>query len=462
MLIKLPKQAQLVIATLQKAGFEAYAVGGSVRDLLLGRPTHGWDFATNAIPQKILEIFPDSFYDNQFGTVGIKVYKLSPFPSTPNPEIEDIYEITTYRSERGYADHRHPDKIIWGKTINEDLARRDFTINAIAFDGKNLIDPYHGQTDLGTKLIRAVGDPRQRFNEDALRLLRAVRLATQLGFLIEENTFAALREKATDLDKISAERIQKELWLILASEYASDGILLLRSSGLLSVILPELDQAFITPQKSPGRHHLYDVGTHSVLALKFCPVKDPLVRLATLIHDIGKPLTFRQDNNGLITFYNHEVVGTKITREIAKRLRFSRHDTKKLLTLIRWHQFSVDERQTDAALRRLIRRIGKENLNDMLALRLGDRLGGGARETSWRLELFKKRMEEVQKQPFTIADLAINGHDVMKEFNCQPGPLVGKALISLFIEVEAKILANEHAALLSRLREIKNSLIEQN
>lgn len=438
---------------LQKAGFDAFAVGGSVRDLLIGKPTKRWDFTTNAKPEEILKVFPDSFYDNQFGTVGVKIRTIPGIGkiNSGNLPVEDVYEITTYRSEKGYTDHRHPDKISWGKTIEEDLARRDFTINAIAFDGKIIVDPYRGQKDITKQVIKAVGDPDTRFHEDALRLMRAIRIASELGFMIDENTASAIKKNASSITKISAERVRDELLKLLASTHASDGVLVLKNMGLLAFILPEFEIAFDTPQKSPKRHHIYDVGTHSVMALKHCPSPDPLVRLATLLHDIGKPRTFMKDETSLITFYNHEVVGARIAKTIAQRLRFSKKDSEKLFTLVRWHQFSVDERQTDSALRRFIRRVGKENLEDMLALRIGDRLGGGATETSWRLELFKKRLEDVQKQPFTVADLKIDGFDVMKEFNIQPGPLVGKILNQIFSEVESGKLPNEREALLSHL-----------
>lgn len=447
MTIKLPQPAQKIINTLKKAEFEAYAVGGSVRDLLMDKETGGWDFATNAKPEEILKLFPDSFYDNQFGTIGIKIKE---------KEVTiDVYEITPYRKEIGYSDHRHPDKIIWGKTLNEDLARRDFTVNAIATDGKTLVDPFDGQKDIETKIIRAVGKPDERFKEDALRLLRAVRIASELGFLIEPTTADAIRTNTSLLQTISAERIHDELLKLLAAPFASDGILLMKNTGLLKQLLPEIDASFATPQKSPQRHHIYDAGTHSVMAVKHCPSTDPVVRFATLLHDIGKVKTFRQDASGLITFYNHEVVSTKLAKNILERLRFSKKDSGKILTLVRWHQFSVDERQTDSALRRFIRRVSKENLADMLALRIGDRLGGGARETSWRLELFRKRLEEVQKQPFTVADLKVDGHDVMAEFGIKPGPLVGKILNQLFAEVEAGTLPNERDALLARLPSFK-------
>jgi len=447
MTYNLPLGVKKVLDTLKKAGFQGYAVGGSVRDMLMGRPTKNWDFTTNATPDQILSLFPESFYDNIFGTVGVK------------QEDGQIFEITTFRTEWGYQDHRHPDKILWGKTLEEDLARRDFTINAIAFDGQKIIDPYHGEEDIKAKIIRAVGDPSQRFTEDALRLLRAIRIASELEFLIEEKTFAAIAKNASLIKEISGERIREELFKILATAHPADGFMLLRNSGLLKEILPELEKGFGVPQASPGRHHIYDVGTHSFLSLKYCPSLDPLVRFATLLHDVGKPPTFAKDMAGIITFYNHEVIGTSIVRNIAERLKFSKKDRDKLVTLVRWHQFSVDEKQTDSALRRFIRRVGKENLKDMLDLRTGDRLGGGARETSWRLKLFIKRLEEVQKQPFTVTDLKVDGNDVMEILRIGPGPLVGKVLNVLFAEVVEDIKKNEREYLLKRIKEIGKTLL---
>ncbi len=457
-MITLPGKVLEIIASLKAAGYEIYAVGGSIRDTLMNRPTKGWDFTTNATPEQILSIFPDSFYDNQFGTVGIKIYASPPSEHT-EPELIDIFEITTYRSEQGYTDNRHPDVISWGKTLRDDLSRRDFTINAIASDGVEIIDPYNGQTDIRAKIIRTVGAPKERFAEDALRMMRAVRIAAQLGFMIEPGTMTAIQESAGRLNTISAERIRDELFKLLASNFAADGVLVLKNSGILHEILPELELAFDTPQKSPKRHHLYDVGTHLVMALRNCPSDDPLVRLATLLHDIGKPATFRKTPDGVITFYNHEVVGAKIAKSIAVRLRLSKKQSEKLITLIRWHQFTVDERQTDSAIRRFIRHVTKEYLPDMLALRIGDRLGGGALETSWRLELFKKRLEEVQQQPFGVPDLLIDGYMVMKELGIKPGPLIGIALDRLFAEVEAGNLQNTEAALLQRLHELKPELL---
>jgi len=453
-MVNLPKKAQIIIDTLNQNGFQAYAVGGSVRDSIMEKETYGWDYTTDAVPEEILKLFPDSFYDNLFGTVCVKIYDDR---DTEKKDVIDIYEITTFRSEKGYTDRRHPDTIVWGKNLEEDLSRRDFTINAIAWDGKELFDPYEGKKDIENKIIRAVGIAEDRFSEDALRMMRAIRIASQLGFTIEEHTFAAIQKKAPLIHEISKERVHDELLKILASDFASDGILILKNTGLLREIIPELDVAFDVDQKSPKRHHMYDVGVHSVMALKYCPSKDPIVRFATLLHDVGKPKTVAKTDEGVITFYNHEVMGAGIAKQIVERLKFSKKDAGRIITLIRWHQFSVDERQTDSAIRRIIRRVGKENLQDMLALRIGDRLGGGAQETSWRLELFKKRLDEVQQQPFSVQDLKVNGHDVMEIFGCKPGKIIGTTLDAVFKDVEEGVLLNDRDQQLNKLKELRLS-----
>lgn len=450
----LPKEAKEIMQKFKKAGFKAYAVGGCVRDALLGRETKDWDFTADAKPEQILKIFPEGFYDNKFGTVGVSVKQTT----NNKQQITSIYEITTFRSESGYSDHRHPDKIAWGKTIEDDLKRRDFTINAMAYDGEKIIDIFEGQKDLKNKIITAVGDPNQRFNEDALRMIRAIRIAAELQFIIDSDTFLAIKINAALISKISSERVRDEILKILSTDYPYEGIMLLRNSDLLRFLLPELEKCFGVEQKSPKRHHVYDVGTHLLLSLKNCLSKDPIVRLATLMHDIGKPLTFKKTDDGVITFYNHEIIGAAIVRNIASRLHFSKKDSERILKLVRYHQFTVDERQTDSAIRRFIRNVGVENIEDMLALRVGDRLGGGARETSWRLDLYKKRLVEVQKQPFTVSDLKVDGHNVMKIFNTTPGPLVGKILNLLFNEVVEGKTPNKKELLLKRIEELKKEL----
>ncbi len=457
-MLKLPQYVNAFFDVFKKNGFEIYVVGGAVRDLLLDPSASlrtssltiselDWDLTTSAMPEEILKLFPDGFYNNQFGTVGV------------SQEIEGkkiIFEVTTYRKEGLYEDKRHPKKIEWAKTIEEDLARRDFTINALAFDGKKIIDPYEGQKHLKEKLIVAVGDPNKRFSEDALRLLRAIRFASELGFLIEDKTRLSIQKNAALISYISWERIRDELLKILASDHPAEGILFMKNTGLLASILPELDICFMIPQKSPKRHHIYDVGTHLVMALKHCPSKDSITRLATLIHDVGKSKTFRKDEKtSLITFYNHEVVGIKMAIVIADRLRLSNKQKDKLVKLVQFHQFTVSELQTDKAVRRFIRELGKEYLQDMLDLRTGDRIGSGAKPTSWRLELFKKRLIEVQKEPFTVVDLKVNGHDVMKLLKIKPGPKIGEILKKLFDQVVDGKLKNERECLLREIEKLR-------
>jgi len=328
--MELPGKTTEIIEKMQKAGFECFAVGGPVRDLLLGRTVHDWDFTTNATPEQIQKVFPESFYDNNFGTVGIKI-------KNDQGETQDIFEITPYRKEGKYSDARHPDQIEWAKTIEEDLGRRDLTINAIAITYKayglyetSVVDPFNGRNDLENKIIRAVGSANDRFQEDALRLMRAIRIATQLGFTIEEKTWEAIRNNASLITTVSSERVRDELIKILSSDYPAHGIKLLDNAGLLQHILPELTAGHGVSQK--GTHHKDDVFDHSLKTLASCQNPGWVVRFATLIHDIGKPPAFRE-RNGKATFYNHEVIGANIARDIARRLHFSREDREKIHVL---------------------------------------------------------------------------------------------------------------------------------
>ena len=454
MLDKIPHDIRRIAQKFIDSGFEIFLVGGSVRDLLVSRNVKDWDFTTNATPEEMLKLFPEGFYDNVFGTVGIPLKQLE------ETEHAGIVEVTTYRTEKGYKDRRHPESVEWGQTIEEDLSRRDFTINAMALDisaQKDLIDPYNGQEDLKNNLIKAVGDADLRFKEDALRLMRAIRFAAQLGFQIEEKTLAAITNDASLLAEIAKERVRDELIKILASDYPYEGIMLLNNTGLLAFILPELLEGIGVSQSRPGRHHKDDVFTHNVLSLKFCTSSDPVVRFATLIHDIGKPTVASIDEEGYVIFHNHEIVGSRMAYEIADRLRFSKKDRGKVAKLIRWHMFTVDEHITDSAVRRFIRRTGVENVKDMMDLRVGDRLGGGTQTAeSWRLKLFKKRVEEqLAPEPFSIKDLAINGNDVMQELSIKPSRKIGEILQKLFEEVDEDLEKNTKEYLLKRVKEIQ-------
>jgi tRNA nucleotidyltransferase (CCA-adding enzyme) len=277
-----------------------------------------------------------------------------------------------------------------------------------------------------------------------------------LQFKIEDKTWEAIKKDAKLLDHISKERVRDELLRILKSEYAYEGVMLLHNSGLLKYIIPELLEGVGISQKRPGRHHTEDVFTHNVLSLKFTPSKDPIVKLAALIHDIGKPSVAAKDEKGLVIFYNHEVSGAKIAKDIAERLRLSNKDKEKIVTLVRWHMFSVSEFLTDAAVRRFIRRIGTENVGDMMDLRIGDRLGGGTQTAeSWRLKKFKEKVAgELAPKPFSINDLVVDGKDVMRILNIKPGPKIGEILEKLFAEVDENLELNSKEYLEKRIKEL--------
>ncbi|OGM29102.1 hypothetical protein A2801_03370 [Candidatus Woesebacteria bacterium RIFCSPHIGHO2_01_FULL_41_10] len=454
----IPQEIKNLFFAFEKNGYQLYLVGGAVRDLLMDKEVTDWDFTTNATPDQILAIFPDAFYNNSFGTVGIRTEESNFKP----------HEITTFRTEQGYSDSRHPDEVKWGTSIEEDLERRDFTINAIALQYPNgfesspiIIDPFDGQKDIEKKIIKAVGNPKERISEDALRMMRAVRIASELNFTIEEQTLSAIQECISLIKQIANERIRDEIYKILASNHSYEGFELLRKTGLLKEILPEVEECFGIEQRSPGRHHIYDVGTHCFLSLKYCKSLKPIVRFATLLHDVGKPQTYKKLPDGTITFYNHEIIGAKLVKMIAKRLRLSKEDTDILYKLVRWHQFTLDEQQSDKSVRRFIRNVGPSLVEDMLELRIADRLGGAARETSWRFEDFKRRILEVQKQPFTVHDLKLTGNDVMKILDIKPSQEVGKILNQLYEEVTEHNLDNNEQVLIQRLKEIKSGKVTQ-
>ncbi|OGH11991.1 MAG: hypothetical protein A2857_05735 [Candidatus Levybacteria bacterium RIFCSPHIGHO2_01_FULL_36_15] len=457
---RIKEEVLAVYKKIQDSDFEVYFIGGCVRDILMGKDVTDWDLTTNATPEKIQTLFPDSFYDNKFGTVGV------PFKNTEtgaNLDTKNYIEVTTFRTEKGYGDKRHPEIVQWGKSLEEDVARRDFTINSIAFELKfsnsaydiKIIDYFNGQEDIKNKIIKTVGNPYARFKEDALRLIRAIRFASKLGFMIEPETWKAIMEDAPLIKFISNERIRDELLKTLESENAYNGIQMLDKSGLLQFIIPELIKGKGLSQERPGRHHKSDVFTHSLLSLKHVPSKDPIIRLAALLHDVGKPETASLDQDRLITFHNHEVIGAKMASQIADRLKLSKKQKGKIYTLIRWHMFSIDDKITDSAIRRFIRRVGFENVKDIIDLRIGDRLGSGVEKAeSWRLKKFKERVEKELHPPFSMNDLAVDGHDIMRELNITPGPKIGKILSKLFEEAEEDLSKNNREHLLKRVKDL--------
>ncbi len=447
MQIMLPFPVLSIIKTITDSGYSCELVGGAVRDLLLGIPTKDWDFATNATPEQILPLFTESFYENAFGTVMVAQKHLKVQFGFEAPEDEDnlVYDITTYRSDGTYRNNRHPETVTWGKTIQEDLERRDFTINAMALRitsslskisadqiACDLIDPFFGQQDLGEKIISTVGNPDERFKEDAVRMLRAVRFTVQLDMELEPTTALAIKKHSELLTKISAERISEEFMKMLSSAAPDKALLTMESVGLLPHVLPELLEAKGVKQSG---HHIYDVWEHSLRAVATCTSPDPIVRLATLLHDIAKPQTARVTPTGTVTFYSHEVIGARIAKKIAMRLRLSKRDCDRVFTLVRWHMFTYEKHVTDAYIRRFIRRIGIENIDDMMALRTGDRLGSGSKASSWRLEELKERIYNELHQPLKVTDLVIDGNDVMTELNITPGPVIGEVLNKLFEDV---------------------------
>jgi len=436
----IPVKVESLIKKFRENNAEIYIVGGAVRDLLLKREVKDWDFTTNLTPEEMQKIFPkNSFYNNKFGTISVV-------------DGDDIFEVTTFRTENGYSDARHPDEIKWGKTLEEDLQRRDFTINAIAMDAdKKIIDLYGGQEDLQNRLIKCVGNSDERFGEDALRMIRAIRIASQIGFLIEEKTFKSIQKNAELIQKIANERIRDELFKILVSPVPGDGITLLKNSGLLKEIIPELLDGIGMRQKG---HHIDDVWTHNLKTLNNCLSINPITKLAALLHDVGKPKSMIGEGEER-TFHNHEIIGSRIAMSIGKRLRLSNKELEQLFKLVRWHMFSVISTQTDKAVRRFIKNVTVDYIDEMIALRRGDRLGSGAKESSWRWELFKKRIVEVQKQPFSIKDLKIDGKDVMKILEIKPSRKVGEVLKIIFEEVEEKPKLNEREILLEKIKSFK-------
>ena len=469
MKVKLPKLVIKTLETIEKAGFEVYIVGGAIRDILTGKTVTDWDFTTKAQPDQILKLFPEAFYDNVYGTVGIAEKDLrEQFHLKKDDQSKGIHEITTFRREQDYSDHRRPDKVIWGKSLDEDLERRDFTINAMALKITNklkdtnktkyqtveaeIIDPFNGQKDLKNKLIRAVGKADKRFQEDALRMMRAIRIASQLGFIIESNTLAAIKKNAPSIREIANERIRDELIKTIASAYPKDGMMLLFNSDLLKLIIPELLEMRGVQQSG---HHTKDVWDHSLDSLAACPSPDPIVRLATLLHDVGKPNVKMDRGKGKeITFYNHEVVGARIAKNIARRLKMAKKDVDLLWLLIRWHMFAYDPKMTDKAIRRMVRRVSRDNINKMMMLRIGDRIGGGSKATSWRLRELQQRIGEVLYTPMEIKDMKVNGNDVMEILKIKGGPKVGKVLEKLFEEVMDDAKKNDRKYLLKRIENI--------
>lgn len=457
----IPGPVLSVLDSLRTHGHEGHIVGGCVRDLMLGREPKDWDVTTNAKPEEVLSIFPDSFYENDFGTVGVKV---TPFQKEGRTDREhDIIEVTTYRTESDYSDRRRPDRVAFVSSLPEDLSRRDFTMNAIALEvgvpdendrrDVSIVDPFHGRTDIERKLIRTVGHPEQRFGEDALRMMRAIRFFAELRdtsgeWKIDDATLEAARKHAGLLSHVSRERVRDEFTRIILSDSPADGIELLRATGLLRDIAPELEEGVGVSQ---NLHHRLSVYEHNLLALRTCPSRKLEVRLAALFHDIGKPKT-KRGNGYRSTFYNHDHVGARMTRNLLQRLRFPVAVIEKTVLLVDNHLFYYNVGEvTEASVRRLISRVGLENMKDLIDVRISDRLGSEVPKAKpYKLRHLEYMVDKVSCDPVSVKMLAINGTDLMKELGMKPGPKIGAILEVLLSDVIEDPSKNVRETLLKR------------
>ena len=431
------------------AGFENFLVGGCVRDLMMGKEPKDWDIATNAKPEEIIRLFPKTFYENEYGTVGVVNEQTS-------DKTLKVVEVTPYRLESGYSDFRRPDKVDWGKTIEDDLARRDFSMNALAYNIETgeLLDPFGGEVDIEKKLIRTVGLSDERFGEDALRMFRALRLASELNFAIEHETQMAITKHAELLKHISRERVRDEFTKIIMSDTPAFALDLAARLGLLNFISPEFEKGIGIEQ---NQAHAYTVWEHLLRTLNHAAKKNfPLhVRLAAFAHDVAKPHT-RKWLKGQWTFYNHEVLGARLARIILTDLRFPKEIIEKAVKLVRWHMFFSDtEKITLSAVRRIVRNVGVDLIWDLVDLRICDRIGTGRpKETPFRLRKYKSMIEEVLRDPISVKQLKINGADIMKLTGTAPGPRIGFVLEILLSEVLDKPELNSLEYLENRVREL--------
>lgn len=437
----IPKEIKNASDVLKNAGFEAYLVGGCVRDILLNRKPKDWDITTNALPEEIIKIFPDTFYENVYGTVGV-------VNETVSDETLKVIEITPYRLEAEYSDNRRPDHVIFSKKLDDDLHRRDFTINAIALDiveeglkenyyKGEIEDFYGGQEDLKNKVLKTVGDPHERFQEDGLRILRAIRIANNIDFEIDKKTEEALLKQGSLLEKIAKERIRDEFSKIIMSDEPMRGIKSCLKHDLLKYIIPELEKMISIDQ---GGAHKYDVWEHSLRALQHAADKNWSleVRLAALLHDIGKPKARRAGEVGeKWTFYGHEVVGARMTEKILQDLRYPKKVIEKVTKLVRWHMFFADTEQISlSAVRRIVAKVGKDDVWDLMNVRICDRIGmGRPKESPYRLRKYHAMIDEATRSPISVGMLNIDGQKVMEISAEKPGPKIGFVLHALLEEV---------------------------
>ncbi len=437
----IPDAVHGLLRTLWADGHAAYVVGGSLRDTRLGRPAWDWDLATAALPERTVELFPGAVYENKFGTVAVR---------TGDPEADEV-EITTFRSDHDYADFRRPHRVEFSKSIELDLARRDFTVNAMAWGAEpgeppRLVDPHGGQVDLAARTLRTVGDPAERFGEDALRMVRAVRLAATLDFEVEPATLAAIREKAENARQLSGERIAIEMRRLLAAERPSIGLRLMADTNLLAAISPDLALQRGVPQNKVVGEDLWD---HTVRSVDGAVREPARIRMAALLHDIGKPLTMA---NG--RFLGHESVGAELADTLLDHWRWPLAERKRVVRLIRHHMFGYQPSWSDAAIRRFIVKIGPEELEDLFLLREADHIGSGREPDAGGLSELRARVAKELDAgvALDLSGLAIDGSDLMAELGLTPGPTLGRLLDWLLERVIADPSVNTRTGLLDLAR----------
>ena len=440
-----PPDALALCGKLRAAGRRAWIVGGCVRDLLLGRSVSDWDLCTDARPDEMLKVFPRAIPTGiQHGTITVVV-------------SGKHYEVTTLRGEGAYTDGRRPDSVHFVDDITADLARRDFTINAIAIDplDAHVIDPFGGRDDLRAGVLRAVGDARERFAEDGLRVLRAARFVASLELELDPATEAAIEPTLDTFRKVSAERVRDEWVKTMKARRPSRAFDVMRRTGILAVSCPELLEGWGVAQ---NKYHAYDVWRHGMECMDACQ-GDPILRIAAVLHDVGKPRSrAHSDKTNDWTFYDHERIGAEIAEPICARLRFSNDERARIVDLVRHHLFHYSPEWTDATVRRWIRRVGKQRVDDLYVLNEADVRGKGrdCAEDLAALEALKAHVSKVllAGDALSTRDLKVNGRDLMKELGVAPGPILGELLEALLEAVVAEPSLNEREALLSLAREL--------
>ena len=444
--IKMPGKVNKIIGVLQEAGFEAYAVGGCIRDSLLGRTPNDWDITTSAKPMEVKALFSHTIDTGiQHGTVTILLDR-------------EGFEVTTYRIDGEYEDGRHPKEVSFTGSLEEDLKRRDFTINALAYnETAGLIDIFEGQKDLKDGIIRCVGNAEERFTEDALRMLRAIRFSAQLGYRIEENTLAAIHKLAGNLEKISAERIQTELLKLMVSPHP-DYLRTAYECGVTKVFFPEFDLAMETPQNHP--HHCYNVGEHILHSLLEVPA-DKVLRLTMLLHDIAKPQCLTVDEKGITHFHGHEEMGAEMSRVILRRLRMDNDTTDKVCRLVRFHDYGNGVAPDRRIVRRAVNKIGEDLFDDFILVKKADLLAQSMylrEEKLSNLAEWDACYREIREaeECVSLRTLAVNGRDLIAA-GLQPGRELGDILKQLLDEVLETPEKNEKDYLISRVKELRHS-----